>query len=99
VGPKTPLITKKTELYTHWNKNYCKGQWLTNVGLHNEPYFKYFDYPDFLSPHSGLIQVRKYAENEGKADLLDLFAEISALTKQVKEEIYRLLVNDFKYFE
>lgn len=99
VRPDIALLTKITQLYTHWNKHYCKGQWLTNVGLHNEPYFKYFDYPDFLTPHSGLIQIRKYADNEGKADLLELFAEISALTKQVKEEIYRLLVNDFKYFE
>lgn len=99
VRPKKPLIAKITQLYTHWNKHYCKGQWLANVGLHNEPYFKYFDYPDFLTPHSGLIQIRKYADNEGKADLLELFAEISALTKHVKEEIYRLLVAEFTYFE
>jgi hypothetical protein len=29
----------------------------------------------------------------------DLFREISALTKKVREEIYRLLVAEFGYFE
>ncbi|MCZ8023559.1 MAG: hypothetical protein O9294_17480 [Cytophagales bacterium] len=93
------LVDKVKELYKIWNTKYCKGQWLQNVGLHNEPYFKYFGYADFLTPHSGLIQIRKYADNEGKADLLELFGEISALTKKVREEIYTLLTEDFKYFD
>jgi hypothetical protein len=93
------LVDKVKELYKFWNTKYCKGQWLKNIGLQNEPYFKYFDYPDFLTPHSGLIQIRKYAENGGIADLLEKFDEISALTKKVKEEIYRLLVDEFKYFD
>lgn len=93
------LVEKIKELYHYWNLNYCKGQYLENVGLHNEPYFKYFDYPDFLTPYSGLIQIRKYAEQEGHADLLELFIETIKLTKLVKAEIYRLLVKEFKYFE
>lgn len=93
------LVDKVKELYKFWNTKYCKGQWLKNIGLQNEPYFKYFDYPDFLTPHSGLIQIRKYAENGGIADLLEKFDEISSLTKKVKEEIYRLLVDEFKYFD
>ena len=93
------LVEKIKELYRYWNLNYCQGQFLYNVGLQNEPYFKYFDYPDFLTPHSGLIQIRKYAEQEGKEDLLNFFKEISGLTKKVKDEIYRLLVEDFEYFE
>ncbi len=93
------LVEKIKELYRYWNLNYCKGQYLENVGLHNEPYFKYFDYPDFLTPYSGLIQIRKYAEQEGLADLLELFIETIKLTKLVKAEIYRLLVEEFKYFE
>ena len=64
------LVDAITELYRYWNANYCKGQVLENVGLHNEPYFKYFSYPDFLTPSSGLIQIKKYAELEGAADLL-----------------------------
>ena len=72
---------------------------MENVGLQDEPYFKYFDYPDFLTPYSGLIQIRKFAEQEGHADLLDLFIEVIRLTKNVKAEIYRLLVKEFKYFE
>jgi len=93
------LVTKIKELYKHWNVNYCKGQFIHNVGLHDEPYFKYFDYPDFLTPYSGLIQLRKYAEINSCADLLEQFSEIQNLSKKVREEIYRLLVKEFKYFE
>jgi hypothetical protein len=95
----TELVAKIKELYRMWNMNYCKGQFLYNVGLKDEPYFRYFDYADFLTPYSGLIQIRKYAEHENAADLLDLFEEIKLLTKQVKQEIYRLLVTEFGYFE
>jgi len=93
------LVEKIKELYKHWNLNYCKGQVLQNVGLQDEPYFKYFDYPDFLTPYSGLIQIRQYSVIHGKEDLQNLFKEISSLTKKVKEEIYRLLVEQFRYFE
>ena len=99
--PELPkkLVEKIKELYKCWNLNYCKGQVLEYVGLQDEPYFRYFDYPDFLTPYSGLIQIRQYAEIHGKEDLQDLFKEISALTKKVKEEMYRLLVEEFRYFE
>lgn len=93
------LVDKIKELYKTWNLKYCKGQVIKNVGLQDEPYFKYFDYADFLTPFSGLIQIRKFAENEGKEDLQNIFKEIFALTKKVREEIYRLLVEEFKYFE
>jgi hypothetical protein len=93
------LVGKIKELYKHWNLNYCKGQVLQNVGLQDEPYFKYFDYPDFLTPYSGLIQIRQFAVIHGKEDLQNLFKEISTLTKKVKEEIYRLLIEEFRYFE
>ncbi len=93
------LVEKIKELYSHWNLNYCKGQFMENVGLQNEPYFRYFDYADFLTPYSGLIQIKKYAEQEGLADLQGIFTEITKLTKNVKAEIYRLLVEEFKYFE
>lgn len=93
------LVQKVKELYKTWNINYCKGQYLTYVGLQDEPYFKYFDYPDFLTPHSGLIQIRKYAERQGLEDILKLFAQVQVLTKKVKEEMYRILIEDFKYFE
>lgn len=93
------LVDKITELYKVWNKNYCKGQWKYNVGLQDEPYFKYFDYADFLTPHSGLIQIKKYAELENCEDLQQLFTEITEGSKRVKDELYRLLVGEFKYFE
>lgn len=62
-------------------------------------YFKYFDYPDFITPYSGLIQIRKFAENEGKGDLLELFQKIAAQSILVREEIHKLLIHDFKYFD
>jgi hypothetical protein len=93
------LVNKIKELYKIWNTVYTKGQFITHIGLQDEPYFKYFDYPDFLTKDSGLIQIRKFAELGGDAQLLEKFQEISELTKKVKEEIYRLLVEDFKYFE
>lgn len=93
------LIEQITELYKYWNHNYCKGQYLYNCGLHNEPYFKYFNYPDFLTPYSGLIQIKKYAELKADVELLNRFTEISKLSKAVKQQLYKLLVDDFNYFE
>jgi hypothetical protein len=93
------LVELVRQLYKKWNQKYCKGQNLYSVGLQDEPYFKYFDYKDFVTPHSGLIQIRKYAENKNAEDLLESFEKISAKTKEVREEIYRLLVDEFNYFE
>lgn len=98
-SPSKHLIEAVTELYRYWNREYCKGQILQNIGLKNEPYFKYFDYPDFVTPHSGLIQIKKYAEQNGETDLLSRFSEIQKLIKVVKEELHRLLVLEFKYFD
>ncbi|MEQ8532770.1 MAG: hypothetical protein RIB86_13035, partial [Imperialibacter sp.] len=93
------LVRAITGLYQLWNREYCKGQFIHSVGLQDEPYFRYFDYPDFLTPNSGLIQIRKFADINSKSDLIAGFSEISALTKEVREELYRLLVEEFKYFE
>jgi hypothetical protein len=93
------LVALVKQLYKKWNQNYTKGQFQYSVGLQDEPYFKYFDYKDFVTPHSGLIQIRKYAEIHNATDLLELFEKISGKTKEVREEIYRLLVKEFNYFE
>jgi hypothetical protein len=93
------LITLIENLYITWNLEYCKGSKIENVGLDQEAYFKYFDYPDFVTPYSGLIQIKKYAEIHNADNLLSLFEKITEQTKQVKEEIYQLLVNEFKYFD
>ncbi len=69
------------------------------MGLQDEPYFEYFSYADFLTPYSGLIQIEKYAEVKGLQDLQDMFKEIRVLTKKVKEDIYRMLTEEFEYFE
>jgi len=98
-GTAKKLVEAVKELYRMWNHTYCKGQTLEHVGLQNEAYFKYFDYADFVTPNSGLIQIRKYAEVNEATDLVQQFAEISACTKLVKAELYRLLVDEFKYFE
>lgn len=92
------LIKSITDLYKYWNKEYCKGQTLENVGLKCEAYFKYFSYPDFVTPYSGLIQIKKYAEENGSIDLLNKFSDIQKLTSAVKKELYRLLVDEFDYF-
>jgi hypothetical protein len=98
-SPGMLLIELIAELYKYWNHNYCKGQFLFNCGLHNEPYFKFFNYPDFLTPYSGLIQIRKYAELQSDVELLSRFAEITRLTKAVRQQLHTLLTETFKYFE
>lgn len=93
------LATTIEEFYQYWNLNYTKGQILENVGLHEEAYFKYFDYPDFVTKESGLIQIKKYADINDCADLLEKIGAITSKTKFVKEEIYRMLLEDFNYFK
>lgn len=93
------LATTIEEFYQYWNLNYTKGQILENVGLHEEAYFKYFDYPDFVTKDSGLIQIKKYADINDCADLLEKIGAITSKTKFVKEEIYRMLLEDFNYFK
>ena len=93
------LVNLVKQLYKLWNKKYCKSEYLYNKGLHDEPYFKYFDYADFLTPYSGLIQIKKYTELENLKDINDLIKQITAKSKQVRDEIFKLLVHDFKYFE
>ncbi len=99
IGSAGLLIKEITELYKAFNKNHTKGQHIKAHQLQDEPYFKYFDYAAFLTPHSGLIQIKKYAELTGDSDLLQRFERITALSKEVKEKLYSMLVNDFKYFE
>ena len=84
--------------YQYWSMNYTKGEILENVGLKDEAYFKYFDYPDFLTKDSGLIQIKKFADINEHADLIAQIESITAQTKQVKEAIYKMLVDDFDYF-
>ena len=93
------LVDEIKSLYDFWNVHYCRGQFIENCDLKDEAYFKYFDYPDFVTPYSGLIQIRKYAEVNGKTDIIERFEKIKLITKEVRERIYTLLVNDFKYFE
>lgn len=84
--------------YQYWNLHYTKGGILENVGLHEEAYFKYFEYPDFVTKDSGIIQIKKYALLNDCADLLEKITVITSKTKLVKEAIYRMLIEDFKYF-
>jgi hypothetical protein len=93
------LVKMIKRLYRLFSVQYCSSGIIKNVGLENEPYFKYFNYPDFLTPNSGIIQIKKYAELNNKEDLNELFAEISLKTKEVKDEIFRMLVDDFNYFD
>jgi len=92
------LVEAVKSLYTYWAKKYCP-EIIKNVGLKEEPYFKFFDYEDFLTPNSGLIQIRKFADVNGRMDLIERFEDISAMTKKVRDDIYRLLTTEFKYFD
>ncbi len=98
-GIANELVEAITDLYTYWNQEYCKGQTIEHVGLKQEAYFKYFSYPDFVTPNSGLIQIKKYAEVNSCTDLLNKFTDIQKLTSEVKKELYKLLVEEFGYFE
>ncbi|MBW8050573.1 MAG: hypothetical protein FVQ77_09585 [Cytophagales bacterium] len=93
------LVEAVKLLYQKWFEDYCGWETLEYVGLDEEPYFKYFHYPDFVNRNSGLIQIKKYAEINGKSDLMEMFENISEKTKEVKEEIYRILVEEFNYFD
>ena len=93
------LVEAVKDLYKYWNLTYCKGQFMYHVGLQDEAYFKYFDYADFLTPYSGLVQIRKYAENQTDTNLGEKFAKIDNLAEQVKEEIYVMLTEVFGYFD
>ena len=97
-NPAIELVRSVTELYRYWNTEFCKGQTVLNIGLKNEPYFKFFSFPDFVTPYSGLIQIRKLAEQNAFVELLNHFDEVQKKTKLVKEEIYRLLTKEFGYF-
>ncbi|KAB2849645.1 MAG: hypothetical protein F9K42_07150, partial [Ignavibacterium sp.] len=52
------LVELVKELYKTFTINYCSSGIIRNIGLHEEPYFKYFDYADFMTPNSGIIQIR-----------------------------------------
>ncbi len=93
------LVSAIKKLYQYWNIEYCKGQIIENCGLDEEPYFKYFSYPDFVTPYSGLIQIRKYAEKNRKGDISKKFETIKNITGKVKERLYTILVDKFKYFD
>jgi hypothetical protein len=88
------LVELIKKLYRLFASKYCNGDILKNCGLHNEPYFKYFEYPDFLTANSGLIQIKKFAEINYKDDLHEIIIEIGEKTKEVREEIYNLLIHE-----
>lgn len=93
------LVEKITGLYEYWNTEYCNGRSIEHCGLRDEPYFKYFTYPDFVTPYSGLLQIRKYGEVSGKPEILDKFEEIKSLAKQVKDRLFQMIVEEYHYFE
>jgi hypothetical protein len=93
------LVAAVTDLYRYWNLHFTKGQFLSHVGLQDEAYFKYFNYPDFLTKDSGLIQIKRYADIHYEEELITRIDRISAVTKTVRKEIYEMLIRDFKYFD
>lgn len=97
-GAGKDLVNSVKELYNLWNHSHTKGRTITAYELKEESYFKYFDYDPFLTPHSGLIQIKKYAEKIIDVPIIEQFKTINAHTKKVRNELYVLLVEEFKYF-
>jgi len=93
------LVDSIRKLYEIWKIKYCVSDKVENVGLDDEPYFKYFKYLDFITPYSGLVQIKKYAEVNRADDIDKQIKEINEKKKMALKEIYRLLVDEFKYFE
>lgn len=87
------------ELYQYWNKEVCNGKTISNIGLKEEPYFKYFDYEDFITPNSGLIQLKTYATINGDSVLENMLIKLSKLSIEIKYKIKETLVNEYKYFD
>lgn len=96
------LVEAVTNVYKHWATKVCTSQMMTDVGLKDEAYFKYFDAPDFLTPRAGLVQIRAYAQrNPGAAwypELQSRLTRLADLREAVKAEIHRLLVGELAYF-
>ncbi len=93
------LVNAVKELYMVWNSNYTKGKTIPAYELRDEPYFKYFEYEPYLTPHSGIIQIKKYLELRGDATLNENFKLVSAHSNNVKKELYNLLIKQFSYFD
>ncbi len=68
--------------FTYLDRCYFKGTLILSVRK-VPPHFRYFDYEDFLTPNSGLIQIRKFAVINNKLDLLKRFNTISEKTKYI----------------
>ena len=98
-GTASELVASIKALYDLWGRKYCPQPKIEHVGLEEEPYFKYFGYPDFITPYSGLVQIRKYAEMRTAADLNDAINDVKAKTKNVLDTIYHLLIDEFRYFD
>jgi hypothetical protein len=92
------LVSSVKKLYKGWRKQFADTNIIENIGLEKEAYFKFFSYPDFVTPFSGLIQIKKYVDLHGVPELAACFEEIDACKRKVKSEIYEMLVNDMRYF-
>ena len=85
------LLQTFEKMYQTFAQKCCSSGILQNVGLQNEPYFRYFDYADFLTPNSGIVQIRKYAEIHSHTDLCAILVEIKKLNLEIKNEIWQIL--------
>ena len=95
----TVLVGAVKGFYDLWHSKYCPQPKIEHVGLKEEPYFKYFGYPDFITPYSGLVQIRKYADLRAVPDLNEAINDVKTKAKIVLDTIYHLLVDEFRYFE
>ena len=77
----TRLVAAVAAVYGHWATQVCTAQVMTDVGLRDEAYFRYFAAPDFLTPRAGLVQMRAYAaRHPGAAWLPELQARSTRIS-------------------
>lgn len=98
----TKLVAAVRAVYGFWATDVCGGQTLTEVGLKDEAYFRFFEAPDFLTPRAGLVQIRTYAtRNTGAAwypELQSRLTKLAELREAIKGRIHQLLMGELGYF-
>lgn len=98
-GLAETVVKNANDVYFYLNKKVCEGKVIEDVGLSEEPYFKYFNYKDFLTPNSGLIQLRKYSRVSADTELFGLLEELDRLGSAIKSLIAEIIVRRHGYFK
>lgn len=94
----TTLVGHVHSVYEYWSTHVCRGRTHSDVGLRDQPEFKYFHYSDFVTPHAGLRQIRRYSEIHQDVKLMSLLDDMRVQGTAVLDHIYLLLIREVRYF-